>query len=110
MPSPVAIDYFAPLANGRQLGTTPVDLSIALLAAGVLITGYETRFRQPHPLDNYLFTGEGIKVTAQQTEENGMAAVKGSIEVTGNSGVSEEYIRQAILRFCLGLSTRTDTK
>lgn len=110
MPSPMAIDYFAPLANGRQLGTTPGDLSIALLAAGVPITGYKAIFSQPHPSDNYLFTGEGIKVTAQQIEEGGMAAVKGSIGVAVNSGVSEESIRQAILRYCLGLSTITDTK
>ncbi|MBI2655142.1 hypothetical protein HYX06_01830 [Candidatus Woesearchaeota archaeon] len=105
----MAIDYVAPLADGRQLGTTPVDLYTQLRLVAP-ITGFSVTFTQPHSSDTYLLTGDGIQVTAKQTNQDGVRVVKGSIQVTGNPEVSEESIRQAILRFCLGLSTRTDTQ
>ena len=100
----MTIDYNFDLATGRQLGTTPGDLYITLRAAGVPITGFTAKFSQPNPLDNYVLTGDKIQVTAQQIETEGMAVVRGSITITGNPEVSEDFIKNAILRFCLGSS------
>ena len=101
------IYYCTDLGQGRQLGATPADLFLFLKRKWIDVESFEAKFPQPNLNDHYVFSGVGVKITAQQREYSGLQSVHGNIKVLAGE-ISERQIKDAIIQFCLGPNSCAD--